>query len=50
MTIQVKYYWKELSEDGLLKEPPVAGPEYDTRGMNGNGWYPDGYASEELAV
>ena len=49
MTIQVKYYWRELSTDGLLKEPPVAGPYYNTTNMNTMGWN-YGYQSEEKAV
>jgi hypothetical protein len=29
-----RFYWKELSEDGLLKEPRKSGPYYDEYEMN----------------
>ena len=46
MTIRVKYYWKELTSDGLLKEPKEAGPYYSTTNLNGYG----GFDTEEEAV
>ena len=47
MAIKKRYYWKELSNDGLLKEPAELGPHYDRVPING---YDGGYVSEEEAV
>jgi len=44
--IKKKYYWKELTSDGLLKEPKEFGPYYSTESLNGWG----GYDSEEAAI
>ena len=38
--------WKELSIDGLLKEPEDFGPYYDKESVNSNG----GFDSEEEAI
>lgn len=46
MTLRVKYYWKELTSDGLLKEPKEAGPYYDKVSLNGWG----GFDTEEEAI
>lgn len=45
--IRAKYYWKELTSDGLLKEPKDLGPYYDTTTVN---FYGHGFDSEEEAV
>jgi hypothetical protein len=47
MSTQVKYYWKELSTDGLLREPPQ-GTSYNINSINDQ-WNP-GFASEDAAV
>lgn len=47
MTIRVKYYWKELTSDGLLKEPREVGPYYSQESLNAAGW---GFDTEEEAV
>lgn len=41
-----KYYWKELSSDGLLKDPPKIGPYYDEAELNN---YVHGYDTPEEA-
>ena len=41
-----KLVWKELTDDGLLKEPPECGPYYSTESVNGWG----GFDTEEEAV
>lgn len=46
LVLKTKYYWKELSDDGLLKEPPELGPYYDEVSLN---HYGGGYDSEEEA-
>lgn len=38
-----RFYWKELSEDGLLKEPKGCGPYYSLNNYNG-------FDTEEEAV
>jgi len=40
------YYWKELSSDGLLKEPKEVGAYYESESINN--YY--GFASEEDAI
>lgn len=47
--IRAKYYWKELTSDGLLKEPGEAGPYYERVSLNGSGWEP-GFETEETAI
>jgi hypothetical protein len=42
-----RYFWKELSEDGLLKEPKEVGFHYDSVPMNG---YEGGFKTEQEAV
>lgn len=44
--IKKKYYWKEVTDDGLLKEPKELGPHYCTESLNGWG----GFDAEEEAV
>lgn len=44
--LEKRYYWKELTEDGLLKEPNGLGPYYSTVSLNDF----DGFESEEEAV
>lgn len=46
LVLKTKYYWKELSEDGLLKEPPKLGPYFSPAKLNNFGC---GYHSEEEA-
>lgn len=41
-----KYYWKELSGDGLLKEPSDAGPYYSKDYINETG----GFENKESAI
>lgn len=40
-----RYEWRELTEDGLLREPKDAGPHYDRSRVNTYG----GFDSEEQA-
>ena len=42
-----KYFWKELSDDGLFKEPKDVGHNYDATPMNG---YEGGFKTEQDAV
>ncbi len=42
-----RYFWKELSEDGLLKEPKDVGHHYDNIPMNS---YDYGFKTEQEAV
>jgi len=46
MKIVYKYKWKELTQDGLLKDPEDQGAYYESE--NVNGWN-NGYASEKEA-
>lgn len=46
LVLKTKYYWKELSDDGLLKEPPEKGIYFSPERLNNFG---DGYHSEEGA-
>lgn len=39
------YYWKELTRDGLLKEPDTFGAYYEEESLNGY----SGFSSKELA-
>jgi len=41
-----RYEWKELTEDGLLKEPKDVGPYYSRETLNGYG----GFETEDSAV
>ena len=45
--IKTEYIWKELSSDGLLKEPKDIGPYYNTDNVNP---YSGGYESREEAI
>jgi hypothetical protein len=42
-----RYFWKELSEDGLLKVPEDVGYRYDKVPVNG---YDCGFKTEQEAV
>ena len=42
-----RYYWREISKDGLLKLPETYGPYYDDFGVDMG---QDGFDSEEGAV
>lgn len=44
--IKKTYHWKEITDDGLVKEPAEFGPYYDTESLNG--WY--GHDTEEEAI
>jgi len=46
MSITKRYYWKELTQEGLLKEPPICGPYYDEKYLNA----PCGFESEDFAI
>jgi hypothetical protein len=35
--IKKTYHWKEITEDGLVKEPKEFGPYYSTESLNGWG-------------
>jgi len=35
--IKKTYHWKEITDDGLVKEPPKFGPHYSTESLNGWG-------------
>lgn len=41
-----KYYWKELTDDGLVKEPKELGPHYGKESLNDHG----GFDTEEQAL
>lgn len=41
-----RFYWKELTDDGLIKEPKDVGPHYNSDSFNM--W--SGHESEEAAV
>lgn len=44
--INSKLYWKELTSDGLLKEPKDLGPYYSTDSINQY----DGFDTEDEAI
>lgn len=44
--MRIRYEWRKLSEDGLLKEPRDVGPHYDTFNVNCFG----GFESEGSAL
>lgn len=44
--LKLTYYWKEISDDGLLKEPKEQGPYYSTERLNGWG----GFETKEAAI
>jgi len=44
--MESKYKWKEITKDGLLKEPEEVGPYHDQESLNG--W--SGFSNEEEAV
>lgn len=45
--MEKSFYWKDLTGDGLMKEPPPFGPHYDESKLNNWG---QGYASEAEAI
>ena len=44
--IKKKYYWKEITGDGLVKKPREFGSHYSTESLNGYG----GHDSEDEAI
>lgn len=46
--MEKRYFWKDLSSDGLLKEPDPIGPYYDQISLNGV--LGDGFETEEEAL
>lgn len=44
--MEKKLVWKEITNDGLLKEPEECGPHYSAESINGWG----GFDSEEEAI
>ena len=44
--MELKYKWKELTGDGLMKEPEDVGPYYSKESLNG--WW--GFDTEEEAI
>ena len=44
--MEKRLYWKELTDDGLMKEPKDVGPHYSPDSFNC--W--SGHDSEELAI
>ena len=45
--MEKRFYWKELTSDGLMKEPEEEGPHYDLDSLND---YGSGYESEAEAI
>ena len=48
MNLKSKFRWKELSEDGLLKDPKEYGPYYSRSGLNSYGYDSKEEALEDL--
>lgn len=46
MSMEKKLVWKELTDDGLLKEPKECGPTYDIESLKDG----SGFDSEEEAI
>lgn len=46
-TLEVKFKWKEISYDGLIRDPSKYGPEWDQETVNG--WF-GGYDTEDAAI
>lgn len=44
--MEIRYEWRELTKDGLLKRPEPVGPYYDQENVNGY----DGFDTEAAAV
>ena len=42
-----RYLWKELSQDGLLREPNEVGEYYNNEPVNG---YSNGFKTEQAAI
>ena len=38
MKLTIKYYWKEISDDGLVKNPEPVGPYYSPTTLNEYGY------------
>jgi hypothetical protein len=45
-TLTKKYYWRDLTSDGLLREPDETGPYYSRESLNNCGC---GFDTEEQA-
>lgn len=45
--MKIRYVWKEISEDGLVKEPKSVGPYYSQENLNG---WEGGFDSKEEAI
>lgn len=48
--LQKRYYWKELSSDGVLKEPEEIGPYYGRVSLNGWSWFETEMEAEEYLL
>lgn len=46
-TLEVKFKWKEISYDGLIRDPSKYGPELDQETVNG---WDGGYDTEDGAI
>lgn len=46
-TLEIKFKWKEFSYDGLLRDPSMYGPEWDSEHVNG---WAGGYDTEDAAI
>ena len=47
--LEHKYVWKELTSDGLLKNPKNCGAHYEEENINGWEWRGRGFDSEQEA-
>ena len=47
MNHKISYKWKELTSDGLLREPEQVGPHYDRESVNG---YSGSFDTKEEAL
>ena len=45
--MRIVYHWKELTDDGLLKEPKDVGPSYNSQSFN---WYGSGHKTKQDAI
>jgi len=46
-SLEFKFMWKEISYDGLIRNPSMYGPEWDQESVNGWG---GGYDTEDAAL
>lgn len=46
-SVVISYYWKEVSNDGLLKDPSNQGPYWESENING---YSSGFETKEDAI